>query len=156
MIASERLDLRPGAPATYEIAFDDRASLAAALGVRVPDSWPVDHYDADVLAQLRASTNGDTLYYVVERATNTLIGTFGSFKVDDETQMIGYSVLPEFRRRGFATEALRAFIAQSRVPRLVAYTFPHLVASIGVLEKCGFRRAGDGAEEGTIRFERLC
>jgi RimJ/RimL family protein N-acetyltransferase len=36
----------------------------------------------------------------------------------------------------------------------IAQTLPELAPSIGVLEKCGFRFAGEGGEPGVIRYER--
>jgi RimJ/RimL family protein N-acetyltransferase len=41
------------------------------------------------------------------------------------------------------------------VRRVIAETYPALIASIGVLQKCGFRSIGDGSEPGVIRFELL-
>ena len=39
------------------------------------------------------------------------------------------------------------------VRRVISETLPELVASIGVMEKCGFKFIGDGSEEGVIRYE---
>ena len=78
--------------------------------------------------------------------------------------MIGYSVLREFRNRGYATEAvqhLASFIVTiPGVRRILATTYPELKASIRVLEKSGFvpdgiTEGGAGMEEGTIRYVLL-
>ena len=159
---TSRLELRLGTPDAFRIAVDDRASLAQVLGVTVPDSWPVEHYDDSVREWcLKAlAENPATIWllrYVILRETNTLIGTCGAFKPDEKTVTIGYSILPEYRRRGYASEAAQALVelgfAQEGVERVTADTYPELVASIGVMEKCGLSFAGSGDDEGTIRYE---
>jgi RimJ/RimL family protein N-acetyltransferase len=52
---------------------------------------------------------------------------------------IGYAIVREYQRRGFATEAVHALLAaafaDSRVTAVTATTFPDLASSIGVLVK---------------------
>jgi RimJ/RimL family protein N-acetyltransferase len=61
---------------------------------------------------------------------------------------VGYSVAPEFRRRGIAREFTRTIsqyaLNQLQAPRVVAYTDPGHTISQRVLEKCGF--VYDGTE----------
>ena len=61
-------------------------------------------------------------------------------------------------RRGYASEAVEALVAWAfghpEVTRVIAETYPELVASVGVLEETGFRFIGAGSEERVIRFER--
>jgi len=68
-----------------------------------------------------------------------------------------YSLLDQFHGKGHATEALCGFREWVRphphLRRVVADTFPHLTASIRVLEKNGFVHSGAGTDEGSIRFE---
>ena len=78
---------------------------------------------------------------------------------DDGTVEIGYSIVEAYQGRGIGTEIVAALVAHAfgdaRVTRVIAETFPELVASIRVLEKNGFRRIEEaGAEPGVIRFER--
>jgi RimJ/RimL family protein N-acetyltransferase len=72
---------------------------------------------------------------------------------------IGYSVCPSFRRQGIASEATGGLVdhafRNSDVECVVAHTFPHLISSVGVLEKNGFRFASPGQEAGAVRFEIL-
>jgi RimJ/RimL family protein N-acetyltransferase len=60
--------------------------------------------------------------------------------------MIGYSVLPEWRGRGYATRALRLIsrwaFTEAGIARLTAGTHPDNKASQRVLERAGFRREG--------------
>jgi ribosomal-protein-alanine N-acetyltransferase len=143
---------------------DDVAKLGAMLGATVPASWPPELLDTDALESiLRWFSNAENdpqwgMYWIVLREPRTLVGTAG-FKgaPDDATVEIGYGVVPEFQRRGVATETVRAFLdhafAAPGVRRVIAETLPDLVASIGVLQKCGFRFIGNGSERGVIRYE---
>jgi RimJ/RimL family protein N-acetyltransferase len=69
---------------------------------------------------------------------------------------IGYSILPAYHRRGYATEAA-AGLARSAflkgVKVIAAHTLAEDRASGGVLLNNGFRMVGPGAEQGTARFE---
>ena len=69
---------------------------------------------------------------------------------------IGYSILPEYRRHGFASEAVDGLLehayAHGDVTKVIAATLPELEASIGVLRKFGFELVGDGSEPGVVRF----
>jgi len=75
------------------------------------------------------------------------------------TVEVGYGIVSEQRRRGYATEVTRGLLSRAfalpGVRRAIAETLPELVGSIGVLEKCGFRLLGAGSEPGVIRFELL-
>ena len=165
-ILTPRLELRPGSAAAFAAEPHEREALAAAIGATVPESWPVEHYDADPLTVWRSEIARDAnvvpwlIRYMIERETNVVVGMVGSGgRPSDGTFIIGYSVLPEYRRRGYASEALDGLVqwafGQPEVARIVAYTYPDLAASIGVLRKTGFRLVGNGPEEGTIMFERL-
>lgn len=159
-ILTDRLELRRGDAATLAVPFDDNAGLARVLGCNVPDSWPVENYDQPVLdycaGKVAEDPDAGMLRYVIERATNTLIGNFGDGPHGERTLRLGYSILPEWRRRGYTFEALLAVLDEARrtgaYDRAVADTFPDRAASIGVLTKAGFHLAGPGEEEGTITY----
>lgn len=166
-IRSERLEL---IAATKELlrAEDDLAQLAQALQADVPDNWPTPLYDRDARQHFLDIVSDDpeaigwTAWYILlctQPARKTLIGAVGACGVPDEAGciVIGYSLLDQFHGNGYATEALRGFLAWAtrdlRLRQVMADTFPHLTASIRVLEKSRFVRSGTGNEEGTIRFE---
>lgn len=95
-----------------------------------------------------------------------LFGAAGFKGAADEAGSVelGYGILPEYQRRGYATEAVLGLVAFAlappRVRTVVGQTLPHLTPSIRVLEKAGFRYVGDGhdphapAGERVIRYER--
>ncbi|HSG48581.1 MAG TPA: GNAT family N-acetyltransferase [Longimicrobiales bacterium] len=142
------------------------AALGRVLGVRVPEDWPPDLHGAETVAYTldrlteHPAEEGWWLHYFVgEEATGPVVVGCGGFcgpPVNGVAQL-GYSVLRRYRRRGYATAATCAMVgkafADSRVRVVLAETLPELVASIGVLDRCGFRHSGPGEEEGTLRFE---
>jgi RimJ/RimL family protein N-acetyltransferase len=83
---------------------------------------------------------------ITDAATGTPAGEIGLFYMEPPTAqaMIGYSMLPAWRGRGFPTRAaqlvaLWAF-AETSIARLIAGALPTNVGSQRVLEKAGFRR----------------
>jgi RimJ/RimL family protein N-acetyltransferase len=145
-------------------------ALGRALGAWVPAGWPPPLYDEDarewMLRQLLANPGlgGFGLWYLLLRAEGSappiLIGTAGfkGLPSPDGTVEVGYGILEEHQRQGYATETVTALVewafTRPRVRRVIAETLPELRASIRVLEKSGFRYVGPGSEEGVIRFER--
>jgi RimJ/RimL family protein N-acetyltransferase len=85
-------------------------------------------------------------------------GGFQGPPATDGTVEIGYSMLPVFQSRGYATEAADGLIAwgfqQPAVRRIIAETLPESHSSMRVLEKNGFTRTRTASRVGVIRFER--
>lgn len=163
VLHTTHLDLIAATPALAQADIDGPSAIAKALGVAVPEVWPAELIEPhDLERTLRIAelpgTLGWNTWFVVERATNSLIGLigFGGPPGDDGSVMIGYTIVPSARRRGYATEATRALVtfAQSdpRVRHVYAETYPTLVASIGVLKKAGFRQVEGGSQPDVIRF----
>ena len=86
------------------------------------------------------------VWVIVERATGTVVGDIGFMGPPDDraTVEIGYSVVPDRRRRGYATEAARAMVGwalrRPDVNAVVAGCDEDNVASIRTLERTGFDR----------------
>jgi RimJ/RimL family protein N-acetyltransferase len=171
-LRTERLVLFQATADTLRAELVSRQALGEELGVDVPESWPPELYDADAirwtlnwLAEHPENANW-SLYYIAEKggaesSRLSLIGVAGYKGPPDQNGVVevGYGVVPERRRRGFASEAVRALIARAfgegRVKMVVAHTLPELVASIGVLQATGFAFDGPGNdphEPTAIRF----
>jgi RimJ/RimL family protein N-acetyltransferase len=78
----------------------------------------------------------------------------------DGSREVGYWIGREFWGRGVATRALAALLVEVRERPLFAGAAKHNVASLRVLEKCGFvvvdeplEPADDGIEEVLLRLE---
>lgn len=140
-------------------------ALAAALDIQAPPEWPPsEEYDAGAINYMIALQEREPaaydwgFRYIVLRAPRPrLIGCGGyTGPAQDGVIEIGYSVCPSFRRQGIASEATSGLVdhafRHSDVSRVIAHTFPHLVSSIGVLEKAGFRLVGPGKEAGTVCY----
>jgi ribosomal-protein-alanine N-acetyltransferase len=93
---------------------------------------------------------------IVHTADNTLIGETGFHGSPDGsgTVEVGYSIVPDYRGRGFASEATRALIERAferpGIRRITAECLDDNVASLKVLEM-GMRHVSPAGE--TLRFE---
>lgn len=165
VLNTPRLRLVGATPNMLRAEGDDRAQFGELLEARVPESWPPELYDDDArlwtlnVAETEAYRAGWCMYYVVARGeAPELAGVIGykGGAGEDGTVEVGYGMVPEHRRRGYATEATAALVerafAHEHVTRVIAETMPDLVASIGVLRNLGFTLEGDGSEPGVIRF----
>jgi RimJ/RimL family protein N-acetyltransferase len=78
-----------------------------------------------------------------------VIGSIGFHGPPDEGGRleIGYSVDPDYRRRGFAIEAVRAMfdwaLVRHGIHRFVASVSPDNAASLGLIGQLGFGRIGE-------------
>jgi len=121
---------------------------------------------ADWLALLRASTSADPWthgFSLVHRDSDTVVGMCG-FKgppAADGVVEIAYGVSPEYRGKGYATEAAQSLtdyaIRSGKVRVVRAHTLPEPNASTRILTKCGFRRNGEviDPEDGLVwRWEK--
>ena len=149
-------------------ALESSEALGASLGASVPETWPPEFLDAASLEfVLRRMVEGEPLsvwwlYFVVlprAHSGRTLIGSAG-YKgppSDDGIVEVGYGIVRDQHRQGYASEAARGLVARAfaspDVARVTAETYPELVGSIGVLRRCGFRFIGEGSEPGVIRYE---
>ena len=157
VISSQRLDLIGASEATLRADLESHESLARVLGVFVPASWPPELYDADAIRwsldwmARHPWEHAWSFYYVTLRMRSNervLIGASG-YKGAPSTEgsvEVGYGVLPEYQRQGFASEAASALVTHAfddaRVREVIAHTLPELVASIGVLDRNAFLFAG--------------
>lgn len=174
-IETLRLELVPASEEALRGELTGSGALAAALHCEVPATWPPDLYDTDAVNYslnwllAHPAEAAWSFYYIVRRGgangRRLLIGA-GGFKGPadkDGVVEIGYSIVRDHQRLGYATEAvegwLRFAFASPDVKMVIGQTLPRSIASIGVLEKLGFRFAGAGSDpnapegEEVIRYE---
>jgi RimJ/RimL family protein N-acetyltransferase len=87
----------------------------------------------------------DAQWFYVEKKDKTRVGFIAHFLVAGEVEL-GYSIVPNERRKGYASEAIKImvdclFLSRDMV-RIQARTDPENVASWKALEKSGFKREG--------------
>ena len=144
--------------------------LAALLGAHVPASWPPGEWDADAIrfVRERVAAGGEQArgwygWYVIRHGADgtppTLVaacGYFGPPGVDGGVE-IGYSVVPEARGQGLATELIGALAARALgTPGVVyirAHAFAHNTPSWRALARAGFTRTGTTNADGAERWE---
>ncbi len=153
-VATARLRLTAATVALARAELSDRSEFARLLQAAVPASWPPESL-ADalpfLLAQLEAAPDraGWFGWYAVTLAEpSVLVASAGFFGPPSSGAVeIGYSVLPQFQRNGYATEMVAALVrlalAQPGVSRVLAHTEWANPASVRVLTKAGFHPAGD-------------
>lgn len=166
-IVTQRLELVPATVELVHAALAGRQELGNRLHAAVPPTWPPDFLDSAALeytiARLAEGSDqeGWWMYFVIFRDDQApvLIGS-GGYKgppAPDGTVEVGYGIVRDYQRRGFATEVAAGLIARAfdvpGVQRVIGETLPSLLGSIGVLKKCGFSLIGAGSEPGVIRFE---
>jgi RimJ/RimL family protein N-acetyltransferase len=156
-------------PATPDIAraeLDKSSRFGALLRARVPHDWPPPLNDDESmtwvlrLMEERFHPLGWAMWYFVRAGAAPVVIGNGGFKGPPDPEGVvelGYSVMPEHQRLGFASEAVGALLrwafSHAEVTRVIAHTLPDLAPSIRVLGKVGFQGPSPGAERGTIRFE---
>jgi RimJ/RimL family protein N-acetyltransferase len=154
-------------PATVELAraeLGDRAAFSAMLGAEIPANWPPESL-ADALPlflrwlEAAPDSAGWFGWYAVSVDPAPVLAASGGFLGPPYLGAveIGYSVLPQFRGQGYATELLsgltRWAFGHEGVELIAAETEWANPASVAVLRKAGFSAAGTAREAGGARFE---
>ena len=100
----------------------------------------IEHRRADVL-----SVEAPFMVAVALKETNEIIGEI-VVKPKDDTIELGYTFSYRYHRRGYAFEALTALIAQLHrmAPdrAFISFVEPQNTASMGLLQKLGYRDMG--------------
>jgi ribosomal-protein-alanine N-acetyltransferase len=171
-ISTSHLDLVAITPVALRAEQAANGTLGNILNCHVPPSWPHADWEPHVFELLLSTFSEhpeDIAWhrYVLLRPTEpeahakpTLIGSTGAFRwpANRSEAEFGYAILPEFRLRGYATEAAQAMLtwveAQNAVSTVMAHTYPELTGSIRILEHLRFKLEGPGAEPRTVRYVR--
>lgn len=164
LIRSKRLNLIASTRELIGKDIDGHDKLAEALGCAVPEDWPPALYGRTAmrfaLMQLDdPAEQGWSFWYLISQdEPGELVGICGFKGRPDSAGSveIGYSLLEQFQRQGYATEAVMALVgwafSRHNVKEVSAETFPYLRQSIRVLEKNGFQLSGAGSEAGVVRY----
>jgi RimJ/RimL family protein N-acetyltransferase len=128
MAVELRETIEPDLQTLFAYQADPEASAMAAFPSRDLPAF-LEHQ-----AKIDADPSTITRTIVVD---GDVVGSIGSWDAGDERD-VGYWIGREHWGRGFATEALRAFLEVDGSRPLRAHVAEHNVGSRRVLEKCGF------------------
>jgi ribosomal-protein-alanine N-acetyltransferase len=168
VVRSERLDLVVMPLALLDAFVDGNPSRARELvDYAVPGDFPGSATEVLELRRVQLAADPARLPWsvraIVRRDDRVMIG-FVNFHgppgVNDieaaDAAELGWTVFPEHRRHGYATETARQLMDWARnehgVRRFISSTTPENVPSLRVHEKLGFRRTGQFVD-GEIIFE---
>ena len=145
---TDRLLLRPGwredAPALARAV----SALAVARnleGLR----WPYSVEEAERFLAHAAAQPGQTTLLAFRRAAGApeLVGAVGLGRSEDGHALFAAWIAPDYRGRGYASEAGSALLAAARdslrLPRLFAWSFLGNPAGARMLDKLGFTATGE-------------
>jgi ribosomal-protein-alanine N-acetyltransferase len=149
-IVTPRLELRPLPAAAAAALPVDRAAASRLVGAILPPSWPQPELLDLLPRQAGASRDAEPygIWLMVEIATGTVVGDIGFMGRPDALGSVetGYSVVPEHRGLGYASEALAAIArwaaGQPGVHAILARCEAANEGSIHVLRRAGFRPTG--------------
>lgn len=157
-LVTERLELKPLSAQAAAALPEDREKACRDIGAQLAAEWPHPEFLGVLRRQAAASLDAECfgVWVMIERDSRCVVGDIGFHGPPDDagTIEVGYSAVPNRRRRGYATEAAGALIewarSQPSVHAIVAGCDPENVPSVRTLEQVGFRRAGEA--NGEIRW----
>ena len=94
------------------------------------------------------STDGPFVYPIITNDSGKNIGYIQLCKLDEGTWEIGYHIAKNFTGKGYATEAVKAFlpvmVQNHNLKEVYGICLVENTASVRVLEKCGFTQIYKG------------
>lgn len=140
----------------------DRGTLGVLLGCEIPDDW----FGTARLAQMRLDQlNVDPDYLpwslraIIVRATRELAGYVNFHAPPDSDALggaapdaieLGYSILPQFRRRGIARETVTTLLRWARLRgahHAILSISPNNIASLALAQSLGFVKVGEQIDD---------
>jgi [ribosomal protein S5]-alanine N-acetyltransferase len=143
-LESGRLKLIAATAEMLERYIANKAFFENLIGADCPDNWPVEKDIYPLYAEMLKidnSLSGWLNWLIIEKNKKILIGDTGfKGKPDSDGAVeIGYSIIPEFRNRGYASEAVRLLICYAfqfpDIKSVIAETDSRNLYSINILRK---------------------
>lgn len=146
----------------------DVSELGRLLGAKLTMEWPPVEWEPHVFRIIQKQyeewpeSYGWHRYVLLKRGLgreSVLVGAVGGFPRRCGDVEIGYSTLPGFQRRGYATAFARRLVEflleQDGVKSVSAQAYPQIQESIKVMARCGMSYVGEGDDSGTVRYRRM-
>jgi RimJ/RimL family protein N-acetyltransferase len=156
-IETSRLELRPLSPPFLEAILAGRRDDAqSVLGLEVPEGWP-DAHDYGFLRlrldQVTAEQEREPWLPRAIAAGGAMVGHIGfhgppgvNGPRKPGALEVGYTIFEPFRRRGYATEAVKGILGWAHeehgVRHFVASIGPDNEPSLALVRRLGFRQTG--------------
>lgn len=135
-------------PIFFEQQLDPGASHMAAFTARNPA-------DRDAfMARWRRTLGDESIIKRTILFDGRVAGNVVSFELSGERE-VGYWIAREYWGKGVATRALSMVLAEVETRPLYAHVAKDNIASIRVLQKCGFEVYGEGKEFSNARGEEV-
>lgn len=137
-----RLTLVPVTAEMKAAMHRSRGEFASLVGVSLPEGWP--QFPEAFATGGPAPLPPWSGFLFVDRPASALIGNGGLVAPPDERGAveIGYEIAPQYRNKGYATEAAQALVAlalENGASTVEAHTLAEVNASNAVLKKLGMR-----------------
>lgn len=165
IIETDRLSLVPMTPDFLRASLSrDREEAEALLGADLPADWPLGV--EDLISMRLADLEEDPelqpwlLRAMILRGTRSMVGYAGFHSAPGPAYLqeispgaveMGWTVLPPFRRRGFARETCLAFMEWARrhhhVPAFILSIAPDNGPSVALAQQLGFVKIGSHVDE---------
>lgn len=146
---TQRLCLRRLTPADKQIQIEHDLNRTIMAQVRDPlTREQAEQRAREMLGDWDAAEDAWLGLAIEERTAGQFVGLafFRVVSYENQSVELGYRLHPDYWRRGYATEAVRAlveFLAETiEVRKLVAYCVAENEGSLKVLENLGFSREG--------------
>ena len=172
-VRAERLELVWLSPQLIEALLGGRPEEAARVGgFAIPAGFPDEHDRRFLGLRLRQTTEDPSRgpwfvrAIVLQEAGRPMIGHIGfhgppgiNSRGDPEAVEIGYTIFPEHRRRGYASEAVQALIAAAEaqgIRRFIASVGPENEPSLAIVRRLRFQEVGrhwDDEDGEELEFE---
>ncbi len=161
VLESQHLRLLPCTLPMIQALQSRSENIESLFGATVPDTWP-QHELREALPFFTAALERDPesyrwLVWAVElKSESVVIGDAGFKGVPQNGRVeLGYSILPQYRSHGYATEAAKTLLnwalRQDGVEKVIARCDVRNAASVRVLEKAGMSRVR--TDENTLLWE---
>jgi RimJ/RimL family protein N-acetyltransferase len=159
-IETERLRLAPLTPQILDASLNnDHTAVEQLLGASVPSDWWAERWVMEIRREdLRRNVALQpwTIRAIVLREAQRIIGHIGFHTRPNPDYLqklapggieFGYTVFPDFRRRGYASEASDALMnwayRSHGITRFIVSISPTNVASLALAQKFDFIRIGE-------------
>ena len=149
-LETKRLQLIPFTLDLKKAAMNDSAKLLEMLGVYVPEHWPGPDL-AEALPYFvenmeKAPSEPVWDWIAIHRLDQGVIGGIGFMGGPDQDGVVemGYDIVPEYRKRGYATEMARSLVAwtfqETGIKVVTASCLDDNIGSIKVLKNAGMHQ----------------